>query len=215
MTGVDSLVAYGFVLGWSVAWPPGPINAEMVRRGLASGFRPALSVGLGACSADALWAIAVVLGAGLVIGGTAHLVLAWISTALLLLLAAMFLRGAWRGWRARSEGALAIAASDPSRGSLHGGYLLGLGMALSSPWNFAFWLAVIGRAESQLQGLSGALIIAGSVVLGAGSWCLVICAAVARLRVTFGGAIWQLVAKGATGLIMLAFAIRGLWLTLG
>ena len=22
----------GFVLGWSVAWPPGPVNAEMLRR---------------------------------------------------------------------------------------------------------------------------------------------------------------------------------------
>src|SRR5437588_13095785 len=27
-------LANGFILGWSVAWPPGPINAEMIRRGL-------------------------------------------------------------------------------------------------------------------------------------------------------------------------------------
>ena len=215
MTDLASLVAYGFVLGWSVAWPPGPINAEMVRRGLARGFRPALSVGLGGCSGDALWAIAVVLGAGLLIGPTARLVLGWVSTALLLLLAAIFLLGAWRGWHARSE-ASTQAASNPSPASLGDGYLLGLGMALSSPWNLAFWLAVIGRAENQLQGLSGALVIAGSVVLGAALWCLVLCTAVARLRVTFGGPVWQLVAKGATGLIMLAFGLRGLWLaTLG
>jgi len=214
VTGLVALVAYGFVLGWSVAWPPGPINAEMVRRGLASGFRPALSIGLGACSGDALWAIAVVLGAGLLIGPAARLVLAWVSTALLLLLAAIFVLGAWNGWHAPSDGPTQAAVS-PSP-SLRGGYLLGFGMALSSPWNFAFWLAVIGRAENQLRELSGALIIAGSVVLGAALWCLVLCTAVARLRVTFGGPLWQLVAKGATGLIMLAFGLRGLWLaTLG
>jgi len=29
-----SVLVNGFVLGWSVAWPPGPVNAEMIRRGL-------------------------------------------------------------------------------------------------------------------------------------------------------------------------------------
>jgi len=29
-----SAVANGYILGWSVAWPPGPINAEMIGRGL-------------------------------------------------------------------------------------------------------------------------------------------------------------------------------------
>jgi len=32
------LLATGFLLGWSVAWPPGPINAESARRCLAGGF---------------------------------------------------------------------------------------------------------------------------------------------------------------------------------
>jgi len=41
----------GFVLGWSVAWPPGPINAEIIRRGLAQGFAPAFAVAVGASSA--------------------------------------------------------------------------------------------------------------------------------------------------------------------
>ncbi len=207
-TGLGPLVAYGFVLGWSVAWPPGPINAEMVRRGLAQGFRPAFCVGLGACSGDALWAIAVALGAGLFVGPEAQTALAWVSSSLLLLLAAIFLRGAWRDWQhARRRVARAKPQGIPGRG----GYLLGLGMALSSPWNMAFWLAVIGRVESQSAGVGGAMIVAGSVILGAGLWCLALCGSVARLRVTFGGPVWQVGAQGATGLLMLAFAVRGLW----
>src|SRR5437016_13980562 len=29
-----ALLLNGFILGWSVSWPPGPVNAEMIRRGL-------------------------------------------------------------------------------------------------------------------------------------------------------------------------------------
>ena len=61
---VAACIVAGLLLGWSVAWPPGPINAEMIRRGLTRGFWPAYSVGLGACTGDFLWALAVALGAG-------------------------------------------------------------------------------------------------------------------------------------------------------
>jgi threonine/homoserine/homoserine lactone efflux protein len=128
---------------------------------------------------------------------------------LLILLAGFFLVGAWRGWRARGQG---VAVSETRRApSQRNGYLLGLGMALTSPWNMAFWLAVMGRAEIQLRGFAGGLILAAAVILGAGLWCLVLCTATARLRVSFGGPIWQIIAMGATGLVMLGFAARGLW----
>ena len=99
MNELAALAGYGFVLGWSVAWPPGPINAEMIRRGLAAGFRPAAAVGLGACSADALWANVVMAGIGLLIGPAARFGLAVASTVLLLILAGCFLLAAWRAWR--------------------------------------------------------------------------------------------------------------------
>jgi threonine/homoserine/homoserine lactone efflux protein len=209
VTDLTALIADGAILGWSVAWPPGPINAEMVRRGLAQGFRPAFGVGLGACSGDALWAIAVLLGTGFAIGADARSALAWLSTALLMLLAAFFLHGAWRGWRALGQGA---ATGETRRApSQRNAYLLGLGMALTSPWNMAFWVAVMGRAEIQLRGIASALLVAGSVILGAGLWCVALCTATARLRVSFGGPVWQIVAMGLTGLLMLGFAARGLW----
>ena len=64
MSSIGGLVAQGLLLGWSVAWPPGPINAEMIRRALARGFWPAFAVGAGASSGDFAWAVAVALGAG-------------------------------------------------------------------------------------------------------------------------------------------------------
>lgn len=210
MNAFPALALYGFLLGWSVAWPPGPINAEMLRRSLTRGFRPAIAVGLGACSGDALWAIAVLLGAGLLIGETVRAVLAWTSTGLLLLLAAVFLSAAWLAWRKPPPS----ASPDPvAPWRLRGGYLLGLTMALSSPWNIAFWLAVIGRSDSQGLGPAGGFVIAGSVILGAGLWCLVFCAATARLRRSFTGPLWQIGTTALTGLLMLGFALHGIWIS--
>lgn len=209
MHGFLPLLSYGFLLGWSVAWPPGPINAEMVRRGLARGFWSAYGLGLGACSGDALWAVAVMAGAGLLIGGAlARAILGLLSTALLLLLAAFFLIGAWRGIRHWRAG----APLPPGRfESARGGYFLGLTMALSSPWNIAFWLAVLGRSETVQGGLAATFTVAGAVILGAAFWCLMLSASVVVLRVRFAGALWEVVAKGATGLVMLCFGASGIW----
>jgi threonine/homoserine/homoserine lactone efflux protein len=203
-----ALATYGFVLGWSVAWPPGPINAEIMRRGLAQGFWPGYSVGLGAASGDAAWAIAVVLGEGLLLAAPqAHQALAFLSTALLAVLAAIYLHGAWQGalaWRADR-----IAALPERLGGGGAGYALGLGLALSSPWNIAFWLAVIGRPETLQAGPVGALVVAAAVLLATNLWVLLLTSAVVLLRWRFQSALWQVVAKGATGLLMLAFAIDG------
>jgi threonine/homoserine/homoserine lactone efflux protein len=203
------LATYGFVLGWSIAWPPGPINTEMVRRGLVRGFWAAYGLGLGACSGDALWAAAVVLGAGTLFdaAGT-RFALALVSIALLLLLAVLFLRGAWHGLVAQRAGTLVESAGrfDSSRA----GYLLGLSLALSSPWNIAFWLAVIGRPGTIQGGIATSLIVAGGVILGTATWCLVLCSTVVLLRLRFASGAWEVVAKGATGFLMLYFAIDGI-----
>jgi threonine/homoserine/homoserine lactone efflux protein len=219
-----ALAGYGFLLGWSVAWPPGPINAEMIRRGFAGGFRPAAAVGLGACSADALWAILVMTGIGLLVGPATRFGLAVASTMLLLILGGFFLSAAWRAWQDHDEGRDHEEGRDreaaPSRvAATRRGYFLGLGMALTSPWNLAFWLAVMGRPQSLDAGLVGALTVAGAVILGAGAWILVLCGFVVRLRLRLGeslwGRRWRLVADTMTGILMLGFAAQQVRLLLG
>ncbi len=203
---LSPLLLEGFVFGWSVAWPPGPINAEIMRRAIARGFAPASAVALGASSGDALWAILTATGAGLVLASPrAHLALGVLSTALLLALAFVFLRGAWRGLARPDVAPPPSARFESSRA----GYGLGLGMALSSPWNLGFWLAVMGRPELAQRGLADSLVVAGSVMAGALAWCLLLTSAVTLLRVTVATRWWEVVAKGATGLLMLGFAARG------
>lgn len=215
MNELTALAGYGFLLGWSVAWPPGPINAEMIRRGFAAGFRAAVAVGLGACSGDALWALLVMTGVGLLIGPATRFALGIASSVLLLILAYLFLSAAWRAWRAP---AAPVAVPSPNAATRRG-YLLGAGMALTSPWNLAFWLAVMGRPQSLDAGVAGALTVAGAVILGAGAWVLMLCGFVVRLRLRLVNELWswlwRLVADGMTGILMLGFAAQQLYELLG
>src|SRR5205085_9788524 len=109
-----STLASGYILGWSVAWPPGPINAEMIRRGLlpkdrGGGFWSAWPIGLGAC-------------------------LAIVSLAPLLFLAVRFAIGAWKIYRAHRS----VEFQAP-RSERRGAFLFGLFVVLMSPWNVGFW----------------------------------------------------------------------------
>ncbi|MDE3122888.1 MAG: LysE family transporter, partial [Paracoccaceae bacterium] len=120
------VVTSGVLMGWSVAWPPGPINTEIARRCLARGFWAGFSLILGACSGDALWALLVALGVGLLFTGpTAQLFMGVLSIGLLAVLMVTFLRRAVQGWRggeAQSDG--------PRFDSAKASYVLGATMAL-------------------------------------------------------------------------------------
>ena len=205
-----SILLNGFVLGWSVAWPPGPVNAEMIRRGLlpkdrGGGFWSTWQIGLGACTGDFLWALAVSLGAGALLNSiTIRRALAVISLALLLILAATFARAAWRIFRSHrcSE---ATISTDQRR---QRGYLLGFFFALSSPFNIGFWLAVVGSQATENTSLQRSLALACSVVLGAVVWTLVLCAAVKIGAKIFSRPEWQILTQALTAVVMLWFAVR-------
>jgi threonine/homoserine/homoserine lactone efflux protein len=204
----------GFIIGWSVAWPPGPINAEMLRRTLlprsqGGGFWPAWQLGLGACSGDFLWALAVMLGAGTLLNTPRiRLVLGIVSFVLLLLLAAMFARNAWRSLH--KSGAEPDEEIPRSQQNKYSGYFLGLVIALTSPWNLGFWLAVIGGQQSVTSSSSfgNSLAFAVSVVLGATVWTLVFSLAIKQGARIFARPGWQAATQAITSLLMLFFAAK-------
>lgn len=207
-----ALLGTGVLLGWSVAWPPGPINAEIARRCLAGGFWSGFSLLLGACLGDATWAILVSLGVGLLFTGPRmHLAMGALSVTLLLGLGLMFLRGAWRAWHATA--ATAAARFDSRRASL----LLGMTLALTSPWNIAFWLAAIGRPELSGQGAVALFAMVAAIIAGALAWGLVWSAIVVllRRRASPGGRWWAVGLHAATAALMLYFALTSARALLG
>jgi threonine/homoserine/homoserine lactone efflux protein len=207
---VTALLAIGFLLGWSVAWPPGPINAEIARRCGSGHFWGGIAVLAGASSADALWAVAVALGVGLLFAAPlARVAMGLVSVALLLALAFLFLRGAWRAL-ARGDGPHPTLEAPKKLASAHGGFGLGAAMALTSPWNVAFWLAAMGRPELAGARAGSLLIMAAAVIAGALTWGVIWAASNALLhRGLEGGAKrwWTIFVDLATGLLMLYFAV--------
>jgi threonine/homoserine/homoserine lactone efflux protein len=202
----------GLILGWSVAWPPGPVNAEMIRRGLLprsahGGFWAAWLVGLGACTGDFFWALGVSAGAGALINTPAvRMILGAISLALLLFLAAVFSLGAWRS--AHNQGTT-TETIDPKTRRQMPGYLLGLTLALTSPWNIGFWLAVIGSQSGSITGsFVHSVFLAISVVLGAIAWGCVLSIAVQLGARIFSRPAWQVATQALTAIVMLYFAAR-------
>ena len=222
---LPALLATGFLLGWSVAWPPGPINAEIARRCAGGKFWGGIAVLAGAASADAVWAIAAALGVGLLFAApAARYAMGALSVALLAALAFLFLRGAWgalrkaapqedRGLPARDRGKAgwkpAVQGGD-RLGSTRVGFGLGAAMALTSPWNVAFWLAAMGRPELAGAKASALLAMAAAVIAGALAWGVLWAAANALLHRSLAGAAkraWTVFVDLATAALMLSFAV--------
>lgn len=203
------IILKGLALGWSVAWPPGPINTEMIRRGLSGSFWSAYAVGLGACCGDFLWAVATALGVGMLLDQkNVRPILGTVSFLLLLYLAYTFLRGAWNQWQKQRRGEAAIF--DAKQQSSRHGFFLGWTMALLSPWNLAFWLAVMGAQTGSVMSFGESLILATSVVTGASTWGLVLSVSV-KFGARFTSPVWETVTRGITGILMLVFAGILLW----
>jgi len=225
-------IVNGLILGWSVAWPPGPINAEMIRRALlpraqGGGFWSAWQLGLGACTGDFMWALGVAAGAGaLLTSPRLHLALGVISFLLLVFLAFNFARGAWRAAHSNVGGALESPASPGScraalraprsarQSSLSRGYVLGLILALTSPWNIGFWFAVVG-GQGAAQGRTtflNSLTLAAAVVSGAIAWTIVLCTALKLGARIFARPAWLVGTQAVSALVMFFFAARLVWL---
>ncbi len=131
------------------------------------------------------------------------------TVALLLFLAWTFGKGAWVAFLvSRAPGAHSRAFPARRFDTTHGGYVLGLTLALTSPWNIAFWLGVIGsQAGSEHLRLAGSLTMAAAVVGGAVSWSFVLCSLV-RMGARFATPAWHIVTQGATAALMLYFALH-------
>lgn len=207
----------GLILGWSVAWPPGPINAEMIRRALmprsqGGGFWAAWQLGLGACTGDFIWALGVAAGAGALLASPRlHLLLGIVSFLLLLFLALSFARGAWKEYRTHIQPDETVSAPPSVRSR---GYLLGFILALTSPWNVGFWFAVVG-GQGAAQGHTtflGSLILAAAVVAGAICWTIVLCTALKMGARVFARPAWQIGTQVVSALVMIFFAVRLVWL---
>jgi arginine exporter protein ArgO len=155
----------GVVAGYGIAVPVGAIGVLIAGLSARVSLRVGAAAGLGAATADGIYALVAVAGGAAIAGLIAPVAtpLRWAAAAALLALAAVTAIGAWRG-RGRPP-AEAGRAATPLRA-----YLGILGLTLLNPATVVYFAAlVLGRGGSG----GGVWFVAGAFLASA-SWQLVV-----------------------------------------
>lgn len=187
----------GMGVGIALAAPIGPINIEIIRRGLTGGFVHGWLVGAGALTADTVYC-------ALVVGGFARVADTPLLRAPLLLLGAVVLlylgAAAWR-----APAAVATDAAPSSRGS----YLVGLAMAAANPFGIVYWLsigaALIASVVRQSGEAAAPLVVVG-VFSGIMAWVTFL-AGVTRIGRSFVSARSLRVLTAAAAIALIGFGL--------
>lgn len=196
---IVSIALYGATVGVVLAAPIGPINVEIVRRGIRDGFLHGWMTGLGALTADTIYALAIVLGfARFAENEAVRVVLFFFGAAMMTYIGYNSIKTAL--------GPHATEGAAPKRGR---SYVTGFLMAAFNPFGIIYWLTVgAGLAADAVNraGSGAAPILVIGVMLGIFAWVttLSVIAQVSRRFVTGIAMRWI---TGASGVVLLGFAI--------
>jgi len=149
MGGALPILVKGFLVGLGVAAPIGPVNVEIIRRGLRSGFREPFALGMGAVTADGVYLALVCLGVSQIAEHpVVRTILLGFGVLMLEVLGVLALRDAVR----LREVPIGGGEEPAGRRSLLRCYGLGLAMMAVNPLSMAAWLGfsavVIGSTRS-------------------------------------------------------------------
>ncbi|MGI8486789.1 MAG: LysE family translocator [Thermomicrobiales bacterium] len=203
---VLGLIVYGMVVGVVLAAPIGPINIEIVLRGVRDGFRSGWLLGLGALTADTLYATLVVSGLTPLADRPALRVPLFLAGAIML---------GYVGWGSVRRAKHGDLMDTTSVSTLRPGksYVTGFLLAAFNPMGIVYWLSVgaglVADAVNRVGRIGAPVLVAG-VFLGILCWVTVISlvAQVSRRFVTGGGMRWV---TGVSGAIVIGFGLWFLW----
>lgn len=186
--------------------PPGALNTEALRRGLAGGFRRAWRVELGSCVGDLFWAAVAMVGLAFLVTNDLARSALGVGGALLLV---------YLAYRAIGD----ARAGDPFRrvASVGGGDLLtGAMISLGNPFQVAFWLGIGGSAMAAIvaepSAYDFAVFFAGYIT-GLVAWSLGYSALIGYGRRYVTPRLFRAISAGCAA-VMLYFAASLLWTTL-
>jgi len=121
----------GIAVGALYCAPVGPVNLEIVRRGLTIGFVAAFLVALGSVIGDSFWAAVGILGSTLLMESIPlRVAIGFVGVAILLYLA-------WSAYRTAGQDP-DLHLSDPPRRRM--GFLVGAALSMANPFAVFFWL---------------------------------------------------------------------------
>lgn len=196
---IVQLILYGASVGILLAAPIGPVNIEIVRRGLRDGFVNGWVTGLGALSADTLYALVIVLGLAQFAADENIRIVLFLAGAVMM---------AYIGY---SSVKAARATHQPQDAPVHRGrsYITGFLMAALNPFGIVYWLTVgAGLAADAVNrfGQNAAPVLVIGVMCGVLSWVTTISAItqISRRFVTGQAMRWI---TGVSGVFMIGYAV--------
>lgn len=157
-------IIQNIILGISLAAPVGPVNVEVIKRGLKHGFLPAFLLSLGAAAADTTYLLLIYFGLSNFINIPVVKAIIWFFGAIVLL---------YLGYLSVKEYSdkINLKKSNPkaSRNSFVAGYLI----TFSNPMTIVWWLGVFGAmVGSSIQNGSKttALLSSLTIIIGVMLW---------------------------------------------
>jgi len=211
----------GMALGFAIAAPVGPIGVLCIRRTLANGRLTGFVTGLGAATADMLYAsvasfgltsaAALLTGMRFWLGLLGGLFLCYLGVTTLLS------KPPPQDPLASSGVRISEKSNDPlsppgERGRLLGAYLSSFLLTITNPLtilSFAAVFAALGAASGSRDYATAALLVLG-VFAGSASWWFILSGATSLLRARLD-ARWLLWVNRASGMIFLAAGVVALW----
>lgn len=203
--GVTALnTLHAFLFGFSLAIAIGPIALLIVHNGINHGLRVAVRSGVGAATADFLYALlAFAVGGGIVAALAAHAQIVRVMSAGLLIGI-----GGWLAWRALDARAAAATGSQSRGGGLSAGFWMTLGLTLANPLTLVLFIGFAGQLSQRADSYD-AVYYALCIFLGS----CVVQMALALLGASIGK--WLAssrviaVLNFASGIAIVAFGVRG------
>lgn len=152
------LLIRGIIVGISLGAPVGPVNVEIVRRGLRGGFWSGWRVGIGATTADAIYCIAVIAGLTPLIDQLIVRTVLWtLGTGFLFFLGWSSIKPILAPGRMIVDDAGAIERSS---------FVTGFLIAALNPMGIFFWLSVGGGLVASGVEQASDLVGIGAIVVG-------------------------------------------------
>jgi len=153
------------LLGLTLAAPIGPVNVEIIKRGLNSGFRQALLTGAGAMCADATYLTLIFFGLTAFLNNAAmKIVLGVTGSFILIYLGVASVKDFPRKL---------MVTDDRQRRLFKSSFAAGFALAISSPMTIVWWTGVFGAllaSQAHPQANISAFLSCLSILLGCFLW---------------------------------------------
>jgi arginine exporter protein ArgO len=167
----DALVS-GLLAGYGIAVPVGAIAVLIVGLSARTGLAVGAGAGLGAATADGLYALVAVVGGAAVAGMVRPIAtpLRWAAAAVLLALAVRTAVVAWRHHRDPQRAAPGRTLDKPGRA-----FLTVLGLTILNPSTIVYFGAlVLGRRAGTARSLATSVAFVVAVFVASASWQLLL-----------------------------------------